>query len=78
MYAMVNLIAGQRVVVELIQDACTADAVADEAVRLMTDQEYRARMIASLEDVRRQLGGPGASDRAAEAVLDVVHSSDAP
>jgi hypothetical protein len=35
-------------------------------------------MIASLADVKRQLGGPGASDRAAEAVLDVVHSVDAP
>ena len=77
-YAMVNLIAGERVVVELIQDACTADAIADEAVRLLSDQDYRARMIASLADVKRQLGGPGASDRAADAVLDVVHSADAP
>ncbi len=72
MYAMVNLIAGQRIVVELIQDACTAEAVAAEAVRLLNDQDYRARMIAALEEVRQQLGGPGASDRAAEAILDVV------
>ena len=77
-YAMVNLIAGDRIVVELIQDACTADAVADEAVRLLSDQDYRTRMIAAIEDVKRQLGGPGASDRAADAVLDVVHSADAP
>jgi lipid-A-disaccharide synthase len=73
-YAMVNLIAGERVVVELIQDACTADAIADEAVRRLTDQDYRARMIASLADVKRQLGGPGASDRAAEAILELVPS----
>ena len=77
MYAMVNLIAGERIVVELIQDACTADAIANEAVRLLNDQDYRAKMIAALDDVRRQLGGAGASDRAAEAVLDVVHSSNA-
>lgn len=76
-YAMVNLIAGDRIVVELIQDACTADAIADEAVKLLNDSDYRARMIASLEEVKRQLGGPGASGRAAEAVLDVVHSADA-
>jgi lipid-A-disaccharide synthase len=74
-YAMVNLIAGQRVVRELIQDDCTPEAIADEAVRLLTEQDYRARMIASLAEVRRRLGGPGASDRAAEAVLDVVHSA---
>ena len=72
---MVNLIAGQRVVRELIQEACTPEAIADEAVRLLTEQDYRARMIASLAEVRRRLGGPGASDRAAEAVLDVVHSA---
>ncbi|HEX7280688.1 MAG TPA: hypothetical protein VF239_01450, partial [Vicinamibacterales bacterium] len=76
-YAMVNLIAGERVVVELIQDACTAGAMANEAVRLLTDTTYRTRMIASLDDVRRRLGGPGASDRAADAVLDVIHSTDA-
>lgn len=76
-YAMVNLIAGERVVVELIQDACTPEAVAAEAVKLLTDAEYRGRMIASLAGVRRRLGGSGASDRAAEAVLDVVHSPDA-
>jgi len=72
MYAMVNLIAGQRIVVELIQDACTAEAVATEAVRLLNDEDYRARMIAALEDVRRQLGGSGASERAADAILEVV------
>jgi lipid-A-disaccharide synthase len=72
-YAMVNLIAGERVVVELIQDACTPAAVAAEAMRLLTDSDYRARMMTSLAEVRRRLGGPGASDRAAEAILDVAH-----
>ncbi len=74
-YAMVNLIAGQRVVCELIQDACTPEAIAEEAVRLLTEQDYRSRMIASLDEVRRRLGGPGASDRAAEAILEVMRDS---
>jgi lipid-A-disaccharide synthase len=72
MYAMVNLIAGRRVVVELIQDDCTPAAVADEAVRLLTDAPYRRGMSAALDEVRRELGGPGASDRAAEAILEMV------
>ena len=76
-YAMVNLIAGQRIVRELIQDDCTPEAVAGEAVRILTDREYRERMIEHLAEVRRRLGGPGASERAADAVLDVVHSADA-
>ena len=71
-YAMVNLIAGERVVVELIQDACTPEAVAAEAVRVLGDREYRNRMIASLQEVKRRLGGPGASDRAAAAILEVA------
>jgi lipid-A-disaccharide synthase len=71
-YAMVNLIAGERIVVELIQDACTADAVANEAVRLLTDADYRKAMTASLADVRAKLGGPGASDRAAQAILELA------
>ncbi|MBY0496534.1 MAG: lipid-A-disaccharide synthase [Cyanobacteria bacterium] len=72
MYAMVNLIAGRRIVVELIQDHCTPEAVTAEAVRILTDHPYRNQMIAALESVRRQLGGPGASDRAAEAILEMV------
>lgn len=71
-YAMVNLIAGQRIVRELIQDACTSAAITDEAVRLLTEQDYRARMIAALDDVRVKLGGRGASDRAADAILELV------
>jgi lipid A disaccharide synthetase len=61
----------------LIQDACTALAIADETVKIVNDHDYRRRMVSDLEDVKRQLGGPGASDRAAEAILDVVHSSHA-
>ena len=72
MYAMVNLIAGRRIVVELIQDDCTPEAVTREAVRILTDEPYRKEMAAALDDVRRQLGGPGASDRAAQAILEMV------
>jgi lipid-A-disaccharide synthase len=71
-YAMVNLIAAERVVMELIQDACTPGAVAAEAARLLTDEDYRSRMVTSLAEVKRRLGGPGASDRAAEAILEMI------
>ena len=37
--AMVNLIAGQRIVPELIQDDCTAENVAAETLSLLTDHE---------------------------------------
>ena len=74
-YAMANLVAGRRVVAELIQDDFTPDAVADEAVRLLTDRSYADRMRAGLREVREKLGGPGASRRAAEAILQVAQGA---
>jgi len=74
-YAMANLVAGTRVVPELIQDAFTPDAVAREAVRLLSDAEYSGRMRRELGAVKARLGDTGASRRAARAVLDVARSA---
>jgi lipid-A-disaccharide synthase len=74
-FAMVNLIAGERVVPELIQDAFTPDAVAAEAVSMLTDEDRVARIRHGLARVRQKLGGPGASRRAAAAVLRLVEDS---
>jgi lipid-A-disaccharide synthase len=73
-FAMVNLIAGERIVPELIQDAFTPEAVAREAVALLTDRSRAAQMRAGLARVRERLGGRGASRRAAEAILRVATS----
>jgi lipid-A-disaccharide synthase len=72
MFAMVNLIAGEKIVPELAQDAFTPEAVASEAVSMLTDRERVARIRTGLARVREKLGGPGASRRAAEAVLRVA------
>ena len=72
MYAMPNLVAGSRIVPELIQDDFTPQRVADEAVALLTDRERHARMTEALRRVKEQLGSSGASSRAADAVLEVV------
>jgi lipid-A-disaccharide synthase len=72
MYAMVNLIAGRRIVPELIQEACTPQAVADEAIALLTDRGKRDAMVRELDLVKAALGGPGASCRAADAILDLA------
>jgi lipid-A-disaccharide synthase len=71
-FAMVNLIAGRRVVPELIQDDCRPSNVSAEVVSLLTDAGRRREMQAALEEVRGRLGGPGASGRAAEAVLAIA------
>jgi lipid-A-disaccharide synthase len=71
--AMVNLIAGQPIVPELVQDAFTPAAVAREAVSLLTDRSRAARVRTGLAAVRARLGGPGASRRAAEAILRTIN-----
>jgi lipid-A-disaccharide synthase len=69
---MVNLIAGETVAPELVQGAFTPEAVAREAVSLLTDRDRATRTRASLATVRARLGGPGASRRAALAIMRVA------
>ena len=71
-FAMANLVAGRQIVPELMQDAFTPEAVAAQALKLLTDDEAAARMRGDLAAVKAKLGEPGASRRAAAAVLAVA------
>jgi lipid-A-disaccharide synthase len=68
-YGMVNLVAGARVVPELIQDDFTPEAAAAEALKVLLDPAHAAKVKADLAAVRGKLGTAGASRRAAEAVI---------
>ena len=74
-FGMVNLVAERRIVPEFLQEAFTPEAVAEEAVRFLTDETHSANTRAELRAVRDKLGGPGGSRRAAEQVLDVARAS---
>jgi lipid-A-disaccharide synthase len=69
-YGMVNLVADRRIVPELIQDDCTPRTVAAEVGSLLTDRARAEQMRADLSAMVARLGAPGASRRAAQAVLD--------
>ncbi len=73
-YGMANLVAGERIAPELIQDGFTPDAVADHVVRYLTDADLAARTRARLREVRGRLGELGASRRAAGHVLEVCRA----
>jgi lipid-A-disaccharide synthase len=64
--AMVNLIAGRRVVPELIQDQFTSEAVVEEVRKLLESPAARDEMKAGLAEVRTKLGPDGAIERAAD------------
>jgi len=71
-FAMVNLIAGQKVVPELIQADFTPEKVAAETLRLLQNPAACAAMRAGLAEVRRRLGPPGAVERAADAIAALL------
>ena len=73
-YGMVNLVSGRAIVTELIQDDCTPERVCDETRMLLTDQARASVMRNDLTEVVRRLGGAGASERAADAVLSTAHT----
>ena len=66
---LANLVAGRGIVPELIHDEATPERLVQETERLLADPRAYEDMKAALLSVRRALGTPGASRRAAEAVL---------
>jgi len=75
--AMANLIAGKRIVPELIQNEFTADNVVRELKPLLADGERRSTMMEELAGVRAALHVPGdetrtAIERAADWVVGYV------
>ena len=78
-FAMVNLIAGEEIVPELVQDAFTAGNVVSRLNEILPDGTARSKMLAGLAGVKASLGGASLGEGrlhpvvcAAEAVLAVV------
>jgi len=63
---LVNLIAGERLAPELIQQDASPEQVAQQALALLADPQKLTQMKDGLADVSRRLGKPGASDAVAE------------
>ncbi|HWP46008.1 MAG TPA: lipid-A-disaccharide synthase [Candidatus Limnocylindrales bacterium] len=69
---MVNLVAGKQLAPELIQQDATPERIAQEAIKLLQDPAKLMAIREELAKVREKLGEPGASDRAAQAVIEVL------
>ncbi len=70
-FGLVNLIAGERIVVELMQDDLTGDRLAAELIALL-DEERNLEARAQLGRVLARLGAGRASRRAAEVIVRAV------
>ena len=70
--AMPNLLAGEEIFPEFIQHKATPDNIAHAALELLNHPERRDSVKAKLAQIIKSLGEPGASRRAAKAVLSLL------
>ena len=66
---LVNVIAGRVIVPEFLQYDATPEKIARKSLEILRDGSKRADMISALGRVKSSLGTPGASQRAARAIL---------
>lgn len=70
-FSLVNIVAGKRIVPELIQDEVNGATIAETA-RAVLEPEVYASTLDGLAEVRRRLGGAGAAKRAAGEIASFV------
>ena len=75
---MPNLLAGKEVVPEFIQHDAKPDAIVKAVRLLMEDSPARDRMILDFDATTSKLGGTGASERAAQAILEELKERRSP
>ena len=69
MIGLVNVVAGTKVAPEFIQHRANPSAIAQGALNLWANAAEREAMKSAFQKIRASLGTPGASQRAAQAVL---------
>jgi lipid-A-disaccharide synthase len=70
--AMPNLLAGEEIFPEFIQTAATPENIARAALELLRDDARRQVVKTKLATIISSLGGPGATARAAEAIVSLL------
>jgi len=68
----VNLVLNKPLVPELLQNQLTPSAIEHHGNVLLTSTPARQRVLQGYQHLRMQLGKPGATQRAAQAILDTI------
>jgi lipid-A-disaccharide synthase len=70
--SLVNLLAGRKVVPELLQGEMSPERIAEEVRKVWVPGPAREEMLKGLAEMRGRLGETGAAARAAESVLELL------
>ena len=70
---LVNLVAGEQVIPELIQKDLTPERLAREALGILEGGQKRENMIGKLGMVKERLGRGGASERTAKIAIEMLN-----
>lgn len=68
---MPNLLAGEEIYPEFVQGAATPENIANSALELLQNEQHRQKIKSQLEKIVSSLGDPGATKRAAAAILNL-------
>ncbi len=66
-----NIVAGREIVREFIQHQASAELLADEIIKILTDTEYQGTLRQGLAQVRHHMGAAGCSQRVAQMVSEL-------
>ena len=70
---LVNIVAGKRIVPELIQGKANAADIAKAVWPMIVDTSLQTTIKKDLKQVAEKLGDSGASIRAAEVILEMLY-----
>jgi len=76
-YALPNLIAGERIIPELVQADATPERLAAAAASLVIDEGDRRRMLTGFERVKGMLGAPGVTRAIAADLIELTFADGA-
>ena len=69
---MVNVVAGEKIVPELVQNECTPAKIAQTCLDYLNDEALSAQAKSRLSAIKNKLGQPGAAGRAAESAVKLM------
>ncbi len=70
--SLINIIAREPVVVELLQDAANAESISNELFKLLDDTQYRQQVFQGLQKVKNNMGPGEGSKRMAELAMSFI------